>query len=421
MTDRPPLPSAFTRLSSASALTLSAEQLALAAAPLAAVVVLGVGATETALLQVAQTLPFLLLAIPFGLLVDRHSPRRFLLGAEMLRAVTLLSVVALLLLGALTFPALLALGLIGAIGTVAFSVGVPATVPALVDRERLVDANRWIELGRSTAYIAGPALGGALVSFVGASTAFIVATVVCGAAVALLSRLALPVRPAAKRRELAFRSLGEGLRFALRHELLRPMILTSMIFNIGWFLVQAVFMVHAIDRVGMTPATVGIALGVSGAGGLLSAFAVRWLSARLPLGALMIVGPICGLLAAVFLMSTLWIPSSQIVFAAFFLFGFGPVLWAISTTALRQAVTPLPLLGRVSSLMIVSTYGARPLGAGLAAVTSALFGLDWCLVAAVVVFAAQLIVALASRLPKIRRLPQDAPEPASASGASPAR
>ncbi|REJ05009.1 MFS transporter [Microbacterium bovistercoris] len=421
MSRRTALPAAFTRLSSASALTLTAEQLALAAAPLAAVVVLGAGATETALLQVAQTLPFLLLAMPFGLLVDRHSPRPFLLGAEALRTATLLSVVALLLLDALTFPALLALGLIGAIGTVAFSVAVPATVPAVVERERLVDANRWIELGRSTAYIAGPALGGALVSLAGASTAFIVATVVCAAAVVLLTGVALPDRPAATHPEPALRSLGEGLRFALQHDLLRPMILTSMIFNVGWFLVQAVFVVHAIDRVGMTPATVGIALGVSGAGGLLSAFAARWLSDRLPLGVLMIVGPICGLLAAVVLVATLWIPSSVIVFASFFLFGFGPVLWAISTTSLRQAVTPLPLLGRVSSLMIVSTYGARPLGAGLAAVISALAGLDWCLVAAAVVFAAQLVVALASRLPRVRRLPEQDPRPASAAEASPAR
>ncbi|MFC4140113.1 MULTISPECIES: MFS transporter [unclassified Microbacterium] len=421
MPTRSSLPAAFTRLSSASALTLSAEQLALAAAPLAAVMILGAGATETALLQVAQTLPFLLLAIPFGLLVDRFSPRRFLLGAEMLRVLTLLCVVVLLLVDALTFPALLALGLIGAIGTVAFSVAVPATVPAVVDRERLVDANRWIELGRSTAYIAGPALGGALVSLAGASTAFIVATVVCSAAVVLLSRLALPGRPAPTQREPALRSLDEGLRFALRHELLRPMILTSMIFNIGWFLVQAVFVVHAIDRVGMTPATVGIALGISGAGGLLSAFAVRRLSDRLPLGGLMMVGPICGFLAAVILMSTLWIPSSPIVFVSFFLFGFGPVLWAISTTALRQAVTPLPLLGRVSSLMIVSTYGARPLGAGLAALVSAVVGLDWCLVAAAVVFAAQLVVALVSRLPRVQRLPDEAPQPARAAGASPAR
>ncbi|MFE6735440.1 MFS transporter [Microbacterium sp. NPDC057650] len=418
MTTRTPLPAPFRRLSAASVLTLSAEQLALAAAPLAAVIILGAGATETALLQVAQTLPFLLLAIPFGLLVDRHSPRGFLLGAETLRAVTLVSIVALLLLDALTFPALLVLGLIGAIGTVAFSVAVPATVPTLVARERLVDANRWIELGRSTAYIAGPALGGALVSFAGASTAFVVATVVCAAAVALLSRVALPDRPAAASRGHAMRSLGEGLRFAFGNDLLRPMVLTSMIFNIGWFLVQAVFVVHAIDRVGMTPATVGIALGISGVGGVLSAFTARWLSARIPLGGLMLLGPIGGFLAAVILMSTLWIPSSAIIFVSFFLFGFGPVLWSISTTALRQAVTPLPLLGRVSSLMIVSTYGARPLGAGLAAMISALVGLDWCLVAAVAVFAAQLIVALASRLPSVRRLPEQDPESESTAAVS---
>jgi MFS family permease len=50
----------------------SGEQIALAAAPIIAVLALGAGVAETGLLQTALTLPFVLLAIPSGLLADRY-------------------------------------------------------------------------------------------------------------------------------------------------------------------------------------------------------------------------------------------------------------------------------------------------------------------------------------------------------------
>ena len=61
-----------------------------------------------------------------------------------------------------------ALGFLGAAGTVAYSVAAPALVPSLVPAGRLAMANRWLELTRSTAFAAGPALGGAVVGWAGA-------------------------------------------------------------------------------------------------------------------------------------------------------------------------------------------------------------------------------------------------------------
>src|SRR3546814_6471773 len=69
------LPAAFRRLAWSNLAAQSAEQVGLAAAPIVAVLALGAGAAETGLLQTAQTLPFLLLAIPAGLLADRRSRR----------------------------------------------------------------------------------------------------------------------------------------------------------------------------------------------------------------------------------------------------------------------------------------------------------------------------------------------------------
>src|SRR5947209_20247352 len=93
--ETPRLPPTFNRLAWSNLAAQSAEQVALAAAPLVAVIALGAGAAETGLLQAAQTLPLLLLSLPLGWLADRFSRRRLMAGAELVRAVSLLAILVL--------------------------------------------------------------------------------------------------------------------------------------------------------------------------------------------------------------------------------------------------------------------------------------------------------------------------------------
>ena len=79
------LPMRFRRLAWSNLAAQSADQVALAAAPLVAVFALGATEGENGLLQVALTLPFLLAAIPAGILADRVSRRRLMAGAEVVR------------------------------------------------------------------------------------------------------------------------------------------------------------------------------------------------------------------------------------------------------------------------------------------------------------------------------------------------
>jgi len=78
----PHLPRTFNRLAWSNLAAQSAEQIALAAAPIVAVLMLGVGEGATGLLQTALTLPFILFAIPAGLLADRISRRWRWLGRK---------------------------------------------------------------------------------------------------------------------------------------------------------------------------------------------------------------------------------------------------------------------------------------------------------------------------------------------------
>src|SRR5437868_10870399 len=116
------LPPTFNRLAWSNLAAQSAEQVALAAAPIVAVLLLGAGEGQTGLLQTALTLPFVLFAIPAGLLADRISRRRLMASAEALRAAALLAILVLISLGLLTLPWLALLGFVAVCGTVTYSV-----------------------------------------------------------------------------------------------------------------------------------------------------------------------------------------------------------------------------------------------------------------------------------------------------------
>ena len=151
----PHLPSTFNRLAWSNLAAQSAEQIALAAAPIVAVLALGIGEGESGLLQTALTLPFVVFAIPAGLLADRF-PRRWLMaGAEAVRALALFVILLSIWFDLLTLPLLAILGFIAVCGTVAYSVAAPALVPSLVTPNDLPAANARIELARTIAFAGG--------------------------------------------------------------------------------------------------------------------------------------------------------------------------------------------------------------------------------------------------------------------------
>ncbi|MDF8356053.1 MFS transporter [Ensifer adhaerens] len=404
---RDTLPPAFKRIGWSNLFAQFSEQMALAAAPLAAVLLLAAGPAETGWLQMAQTLPFLLLSIPAGLVADRASRRRLMVSSEMLRALSLVATLLLMLGGLLSLPLLAVMGFVGAIGTVCYNVAAPALVPAIVPRHQLADANRWLELARSLAYSGGPAIGGAIVAWTGASLAYVAATSLSLLSVVLLAGLGDQQQPTAPRRNL-LQDLAEGARFLGGHPLLRPILVTAIVFNTAWFVLQAVYVAYAIQTLGLTATGVGITLGIYGAGMMIGAFAAPAIARRIPFGLMIALGPLGGLTAAAVMLSTIWTPSGALAGLSFFLFGAGPVLWSIATLTLRQAVTPNAMLGRVSAFITTATFGARPIGAALGAVVATRFGVEACLAVAAVGFLIQFLVIIASGVPQLRALPEAA-------------
>jgi MFS family permease len=401
------MPPSFRNLGWSNLQAQCAEQMALAAAPLAAVIILNAGPAETGWLQTAQTIPFLLLSIPAGVLADRVSKKYLLVGSELIKAFSLIAILILLITSNLSLLALAALGFVGAIETVCYSVAAPALVPVIVPRPLLSEANRLLELARSVAYAAGPAIGGAIVGWSGPTIAFTFAAILSLSAVSFLGRVSEPVRTnIVKNRRNILQEINEGAIFTFTNDLLRPVVITSILFNVSWFVLQSIYIAYAVSNLGMTPTIVGITLGIYGAGMVLGALLARSLSARVPFGLLIVIGPIGGLIGAVVMLATLWQGGILLPCISFFLFGAGPIIWTISTTTLRQAITPGHMLGRVSAMIMTATFGARPIGAAIGAVVAGRFGVEICLYVAALGFLAQFLVIALSSVPRLERLPE---------------
>ncbi|MFI4996551.1 MAG: hypothetical protein ACHQAQ_12305 [Hyphomicrobiales bacterium] len=86
--------------------------------------------------------------------------------------------------------------------------------------------------------------------------------------------------------------------------------------------------------------------------------------------------------------------------------GFNRLVWSNLAAHLRQAVTPGALLGRVSAVILMATWGTRPIGAAIGALIGATEGAEACLVVATVGFLVQAAIILTSAVPGLARQPE---------------
>jgi predicted MFS family arabinose efflux permease len=201
------------------------------------------------------------------------------------------------------------------------------------------------------------------------------------------------------------RDLREGAAFVLGHPYLRPILVTQFIFNTALFVIQAVYVPYAIHSLGLIPAGVGLTLAAFGVGMVAGAFFAARVMRMLRLGTVIAIGPISGVVAALVMMATVWLPFAPLAGLSFFLMGAGPILWVVSTTTLRQVVTPDHLLGRASAINSLA-YGARPLGSAIGAAVGGLYGAPACLVIAAIGFLLQAAVILLSPAVRLERPPE---------------
>lgn len=397
---------AFGRLFATAGLVQSADQVALAALPVTAVLVLGAGPGLTGALVAAQTAAWLLVSLPAGAIVDRWAKRQVLLAAL---AVSLAGALGAVVAAGLASPILLAgAAFLSAAGTVTFVLVQIGLVPALVEPSALPRANARIELARATASTAAPFVVGWLAIHVSPLAGYPLAAVLALGALACAASLGLPPDPAATSRPPLAGAIAEGARFVAGEPVLRAIGLCAIFWNFAFVALLAIFVPFALTRLGTDAAGAGLAQGLNGLGMILGAAAAPFIFARVEPRTVLVFGPLSSALGALLMAMAPATGGLAQAATAFFLIGFGPMLWLVMQTSVRQLVTPPALMGRVTATIQVAIYGVRPIGALAGGLTGQLAGLDAALVLVAAAFAASALVSLASPLARLRSMPAPA-------------
>ena len=386
------------------------NQVMMLALPLTAAVLLHASPTQMGLLTAIELLPFLLLSLPSGVWLDRVRKLPVYAVGETLLAVAALSVPLAWWAGWLSMGWLYVVGfVIGGVHTVAGSAA-QIVLTQVVPRERLVEAHARNALASSGAEVAGPGLAGLLIRLFGAPLTLIVNAMLLLGSALILRGIRVADNPQAHPRAAFWPALREGLRFVAGQRLLVTLAVLMGVWQMCHYAALTVQILVATRTLGLSEQAVGLSFTGMGLGTIVGSVWGRRLSARIGPGPCLVAGyAICGfgwLLPAV-------APPGPWGVAAFalmlMLFATGAVLIFINFLALRQAVTPGPMLGRMTSTMRWLTLLAAGPGALLGGWLGEHVGLRSALLFAALV---SLLLAVAAwRLPLICGL-RELPAPA---------
>ena len=364
--------SRFTRLWTASTISILGDGVVFAAFPLI-VASLTRDPIAVAVLAFSLRLPWLLFALPAGVIVDRNDRRRLMISADLVRA-TALGILAIAL--ATGEPSLLILYLVGFLVGMAetiFDSAAEAFLPAIVDTPSLSKANGRLVSARWVANsFVGPPLGAVLFISAAWLPVGIDAVTFLAAAILVLSIGGSFSADRAPSTNTMRADIGEGVRWLWNHRLLRTTALMAGGYNLVVSGMVAILVLFAQDEVGLSDLGFGLVLAALGVGGLLGGLVAGRIEEAVGTANTLILGVVTAATAA----TTMGFTSNALVLGGSILaFGVTTTLWNVVAISLRQELTPDELRGRAASAGKMVAFGAEPIGALLGGFVAAWIGL----------------------------------------------
>jgi len=336
--------------------------------------------------MVLQLAPGILVGLTFGGFIDRSRKRSILIGADIVRAVTVASLTLAWLLGILSMVHVIIVGAIVGGASALFQITDNAYLPALIRRDELAEGNAKLESTEAIAEITGPASAGALIAAFGAPFAVAIDAIsyVWSAlrlgAIRTVEEAPAPHESAAMSAARRGHDLRVGLRAVFGHPIVRAIVLSHMVWAISGGFFMALYTLFCLRELGLTETTFGIIVAMGGIGSLGGAILSRRIVAWLGLGRALVVMsamslvcalliPLAGLDAATggsFIIVLGFLGAHQLLSDGF------SVAFVIQAVTLRQTVLPRNVLGRANAAIHVFTSGLLPIGALLGGIIAEL-------------------------------------------------
>jgi MFS family permease len=356
----------FIKLWTGQSISEVGSQISQLAIPWLAAVGLHASPLQFSLLGVLAFLPFILFALPAGVWVDRLRRRQILIVGDAARAVLLALIPILWATHTLRMWHLLVLSFVIGVFTVFFDVAYQSYLPALIDREHLVEGNSKLQLTVSIAQVGGPSASGGLIAAITApyaivadAASFVISTIFM---LRMHHREDVQQRVADAPRSKMWPDVKEGLRWVVGHPWLRAIATCTGVSNFFSSLLFAIFLLYAVRVLHLSAFEIGVVFALGSAGAILGALVVNRVQKRIG------VGPTIVLCAVVFSAGGLAYPLAPksfplpVLILGQLLFGFGSVAYNITQVSLRQAITPERLQGRMNAAMRWIVWGTIPLG-----------------------------------------------------------
>ncbi|MBO0923408.1 MFS transporter [Cellulomonas sp. zg-ZUI199] len=374
---------------------------------------------QIGLLTAATWLPWLLLGIVAGVVVDRTDRRRVQVVALTARAVLLAGAAWLAVSGGLTLTWLLAIVLAYGTTEVFADLAANALVPDLVTTEQLPTANGRIVSVQEVAntFLGSPASGALLA--LGTGWAFGAPAGLAALAVLVLwrglrgsyshapSRASGEETPGVVRRALA--DVRDGLALVLRHRVLRPLVLAGALVNLtstAYITVFVLWVVGPGSRVGVPATVYPLLLTLAAVGAVLGSALVGPVLARTSE-----VRGMVGSWSVAFgtLALPVLVPHPVAIGAALLVMGTFSTIGNVVSQSVRQRIVPRDMLGRTGGATRTLVFGLMPVGALLGGAVAERWGIATTLVGATVAalaVAAGLAVAMRGVTPADLAAPQ---------------
>lgn len=372
----------FGALWTGQAVSIAGSQFSTLAIQMIAVTSLRANSTQMGFLTASQTLPYLVFSLLVGVLVDRSRKRSLLLLADVVRAVILVAAAALLALGHMTVWALCGIVCLISLFTLIFDAALGAAIPELFEPERRISVNSRLNMTLAGGDVVGPSMSGYALQLVGIistmlldSLTYVISAVCVFWGIPGRGRMRAENEAGAKDDTSILRSVSEGVSFVSRHRVLRILGVGSGIWNFSWSAVLAVLVIHCVRDLKLSTVQIGFAYAGGGIGGIAGSV-LGWQLAKLfRQGSVLVFTPVIGIGGGLLLL----LPSTRypfILFAlALFLYNLGESSFGVNMQTVRQAVTPLHLMGRMDAAMRFCFKGMASLGAITGGLIASRFGL----------------------------------------------